>query len=87
MVLEMMLPQFFQRRNLKILDSWKNEVDKLNGEVKEQMNDIGKFAEFLSKLINNLMTKGNELTENMMKLKLYTKELLNAANKKMKEEK
>ena len=51
------------------------------------MNDIGKFAEFLSKLINSLMTKGNELTENMMKLKLYTKELLNAANKKMKEEK
>lgn len=87
MVLEMMLPQFFQRRNLKILDSWKNEVDKLNGEVKEPMNDIGKFAEFLSKLINSLMTKGNELTENMMKLKLYTKELLNAANKKMKEEK
>lgn len=59
-----------------------NEVDKLNGEVKEPMNDIGKFAEFLSKLINSLMTKGNELTENMMKLKLYTKELLNAANKK-----
>lgn len=87
MVLEMMLPQFFQRRNLKILDSWKNEVDKLNGEEKEPMNDMGKFAEFLSKLINSLMTKGNELTENMMKLKLYTKELLNAANKKMKEEK
>lgn len=87
LVQEMMLPQFFQRRNLKILDSWKNEVDKLNDEVKEPMNDMGRFAEFLSKLINSLMTKDNELTENMMKLKLYTKELLNAANKKMKEEK
>ena len=87
LVQEMMLPQFFQRRNLKILDSWKNEVDKLNDEVKEPMNDMGRFAEFLSKLINSLMTKGNELTENMTKLKLYTKELLNAANKKMKEEK
>ena len=87
LVLEMMLPQFFKMRNLKILDSWKNEVDKLNDEVKEPMNSMDKFAEFLSKLINSLMTKGNELTENMMKLKLYTKELLNAANKKMKEKK
>lgn len=86
-VLEMMLPQFFQMRNLKILMPWKNELDKMNGEVKELKDDMNKFVEFLSRLINDLMTKDNELIENMMKLKLYTKELLNAANEKMKEEK
>lgn len=87
LVMEMMLPQFFQMRNLKFLDPWKNELDKMNGKMKEWKDDMNRFVEFLSRLINNLMTKNNELTENMMKLKLYTKELLNATNEKMKEEK
>lgn len=85
LVLEMILPQYFQRRNLELLEPWKDEIDKLNGEVKDWKENTSKFVDFLSRLVQDMIAKGNKLMANMAKLRLYTNELLNVANKKIEE--
>lgn len=88
MVLEMVLPKLFENADISILKPWEEEVIRLavrnldRSEKKEKEE-----LDLLSTLFDDLMTSGNELMENMNRLRLYIKDFMSFATKKMSEEK
>lgn len=88
MVLEMVLPKLFKKANISILKLWNDEIVRLA--VKNQGDTISKpkdGLDVLCTLFEDLMASGNELMENMNRLRLYMKEFMDFATKKMSEEK
>lgn len=88
MVLEMVLPKLFEKANISILKLWGDEIVRLS--VKNPENTAGEQKEgldILCTLFDDLMTSGNELMENMNRLRLYMKDFMDFATKKMSEEK
>lgn len=88
MVLEMVLPKLFEKADISILKSWDEEMIRLaarNLDCSKKKENEG--LDILSTLFNDLMTSGNELMENMNRLRLYMKDFMDFAIKKMSEEK
>lgn len=87
-VLEMVLPKLFEKADISILKPWEEEMIRLaakNLDSSEKREKDG--LDILSTLFDDLMTSGNELMENMNRLRLYMKDFMNFATKKMSEEK
>lgn len=88
MVLEMVLPKLFEKANISILKLWNDEIVRLavknQGDTTSEQKD---GLDVLCTLFEDLMTSGNELMENMNRLRLYMKEFMDFATKKMAEEK
>lgn len=88
MVLEMVLPKLFEKANISILRLWGDEIVRLS--EKNSENTIGEQKDgldILCTLFEDLMTSGNELMENMNRLRLYMKDFMDFATKKMSDEK
>lgn len=83
MVLEMVLPKLFKKSDVSILKTWKEEVDRLAVAIPDDSNGKKDLFELISPLFEDLMSPGNELMENMNRLRLYMKEFMDFANKKM----
>lgn len=87
-VLEMVLPKLFEKADISILKPWEEELIRLaakNLDSSEKREKDG--LDILSTLFDDLMTSGNELMENMNRLRLYMKDFMDFATKKMSEEK
>lgn len=87
-VLEMVLPKLFEKADISILKPWEEEMIRLaakNLDSSEKREKDG--LDILSTLFDDLMTSGNELMENMNRLRLYMKDFMDFATKKMSEEK
>lgn len=88
MVLEMVLPKLFEKANISILKLWGEEIVRLSVKNSENTDDEQKDGlGILCTLFEDLMTSGNELMENMNRLRLYMKDFMDFATKKMSEEK
>ena len=88
MVLEMVLPKLFEKANISILRLWGDEIVRLSVKNSENTTDNQKDGlDILCTLFEDLMTSGNELMENMNRLRLYMKDFMDFATKKMSEEK
>lgn len=88
MVLEMVLPKLFEKANISILKLWGDEIVRLSVKNSETTADKQKDGlDILCTLFEDLMTSGNELMENMNRLRLYMKDFMDFATKKMSEEK
>ena len=88
MVLEMVLPKLFEKANISILRLWSDEIVRLSLKNSENTTDNQKDGlDILCTLFEDLMTSGNELMENMNRLRLYMKDFMDFATKKMSEEK
>ena len=88
MVLEMVLPKLFEKANISILKLWGEEIVRLSVKNSGNTDDEQKDGlGILCTLFEDLMTSGNELMENMNRLRLYMKDFMDFATKKMSEEK
>ena len=88
MVLEMVLPKLFEKANISILKLWGEEIVRLSVKNSGNTDDEQKDGlVILCTLFEDLMTSGNELMENMNRLRLYMKDFMDFATKKMSEEK
>lgn len=88
MVLEMVLPMLFEKANISILKLWGDEIVRLSVKNSGNTDDAQKDGlDILCTLFDDLMTSGNELMENMNRLRLYMKDFMDFATKKMSEEK
>lgn len=88
MVLEMVLPKLFEKANISILKLWGEEIVRLSVKNSENTDDEQKDGlGILCTLFEDLMTSGNELMEKMNRLRLYMKDFMDFATKKMSEEK
>lgn len=88
MVLEMVLPKLFEKANISILKLWGEEIVRLSVKNSGNTDDEQKDGlDILCTLFGDLMTSGNELMENMNRLRLYMKDFMDFATKKMSEEK
>ena len=88
MVLEMVLPKLFEKANISILRLWSDEIVRLSLKNSDNTTDNQKdVLDILCTLFEDLMTSGNELMENMNRLRLYMKDFMDFATKKMSEEK
>lgn len=88
MVLEMVLPKLFEKANISILKLWGDEIVRLSVKNSGNTDDEQKDGlDILCTLFGDLMTSGNELMENMNRLRLYMKDFMDFATKKMSEEK
>ena len=88
MVLEMVLPKLFEKANISILRLWSDEIVRLSLKNSDNTTDNQKDGlDILCTLFEDLMTSGNELMENMNRLRLYMKDFMDFATKKMSEEK
>lgn len=88
MVLEMVLPKLFEKANISILKLWGDEIVRLSVKNSGNTDDEQKDGlDILCTLFEDLMTSGNELMENMNRLRLYMKDFMDFATKKMSEEK
>lgn len=88
MVLEMVLPKLFEKANISILKLWGDEIVRLSVKNSGNTDDKQKDGlDILCTLFEDLMTSGNELMENMNRLRLYMKDFMDFATKKMSEEK
>ena len=88
MVLEMVLPKLFEKANISILKLWGDEIVRLSVKNSKTTADKQKDGlDILCTLFEDLMTSGNELMENMNRLRLYMKDFMDFATKKMSEEK
>lgn len=88
MVLEMILPKIFENSGVQILASWDEEVKKLEiNYPKDTIKEEGSVLDMLTTLFNNLMASGNNLMENTNRLRLYMKDFMDFANRKMTENK
>lgn len=88
MVLEMVLPMLFEKANISILKLWGDEIVRLSVKNSGNTDDEQKDGlDILCTLFEDLMTSGNELMENMNRLRLYMKDFMDFATKKMSEEK
>lgn len=86
MVLEMVLPKLFEQADISILESWENEMIRLAVKNLEKTIDEKKDVfSILTTLFEDLMASGNELMENMNRLRLYMKDFMDFATKKMSE--
>ena len=88
MVLEMVLPKLFEKADISILKPWEEEMIRLaarNLDCSKKKEKEG--LDILNTLFDDLMTSGNELMENMNRLRLYMKDFMDFATKKMSEEK
>lgn len=85
MVLEMVLPKLFKKSDVSILNTWKEEVARLAVTIPDDSNGKKDLFEMISPLFEDLMSPGNELMENMNRLRLYMKEFMDFANKEMAE--
>lgn len=87
-VLEMVLPKLFEKADISILKPWEEEMIQLAAKNLDCSEKRGKDGlDILSTLFDDLMTSGNELMENMNRLRLYMKDFMDFATKKMSEEK
>lgn len=87
-VLEMVLPKLFEKADISILKPWEEEMIRLaarNLDCSKKKEKEG--LDILNTLFDDLMTSGNELMENMNRLRLYMKDFMDFATKKMSEEK
>lgn len=88
MVLEMVLPKLFEKADISILKPWEEEMIRLAAKnLDSSKTKVKEGLDILSTLFNDLMTSGNELMENMNRLRLYMKDFMDFATKKMSEEK
>lgn len=88
MVLEMVLPKLFEKANISILKLWEDEVVRLAVKnFDKTIEDKVDGFSILCTLFKNLMTSGNELMENMNRLRLYMNDFMDFATKRMAEEK
>lgn len=88
MVLEMVLPKLFEKANISILKLWGDEIVRLSVKNSGNTDDEQKDGlDILCTLFEDLMASGNELMENMNRLRLYMKDFMDFATKKMSEEK
>lgn len=87
LVLEMILPELFEKSGVRILKHWKEEIGKLtvNPIVTQNGGEYGLTV--ITALFDSLMASGNELMENMNRLRLYMHDFMNFANKIMSERK
>lgn len=85
MVLEMVLPKLFKKSDVSILNTWREEVARLAVTIPDDSNGKKDLFEMISPLFEDLMSPGNELMENMNRLRLYMKEFMDFANKEMAE--
>lgn len=85
MVLEMVLPKLFKKSNVSILNTWKEEIVSIAVKIPNDSKGKKDIFETISPLFEDLVTPGNELMENMNRLRLYMKEFMDFANKKMAE--
>lgn len=88
MVLEMVLPKLFEKADISILKPWEEEMIRLaarNLDCSKKKEKEG--LDILNTLFDDLMTSGNLLMENMNRLRLYMKDFMDFATKKMSEEK
>lgn len=86
MVLEMVLPKLFEKADISILKPWEEEMIRLaarNLDCSKKKEKEG--LDILNTLFDDLMTSGNELMENMNRLRLYMKDFMDFATKKMSE--
>ena len=84
----MVLPKLFEKADISILKPWEEEMIRLaarNLDCSKKKENEG--LDILSTLFDDLMTSGNELMENMNRLRLYMKDFMDFAIKKMSEEK
>ncbi|MGN0496325.1 MAG: hypothetical protein ACI4GW_08895 [Lachnospiraceae bacterium] len=87
LVLEMILPELFVKSGVRILKHWKEEIEKLtvNPIVSGNKEEYGLTV--ITALFDSLMASGNELMENLNRLRLYMNDFMNFANKIMSERK
>ena len=87
LVLEMILPELFEKSGVRILKHWKEEIEKLtvNPIVSGNKEEYGLTV--ITALFDSLMASGNELMENLNRLRLYMNDFMNFANKIMSERK
>ena len=81
LVLEMILPELFEKSGVRILQHWKEEIGKMtvNPIVSSNKEEYGLTV--ITALFDSLMTSGNELMENLNRLRLYMDEFMKFANK------
>lgn len=69
MVMELFIPDVFKSYHISVLAPWKKEIEKIVDESKQE--------EVITKIFDSLVSSGNELMENMNKMRLFMKELTN----------
>lgn len=87
LVLEMILPELFEKSGVRILKHWKEEFGKLTVNPIATQNGGECGLTVITALFDSLMASGNELMENMNRLRLYMNDFMNFANKIMSESK
>lgn len=75
MAMELSMPDFFDKFNIKILDNWIQELNHLVPILGKVTNDKS-LLEVLTRYFRSLFSSGNELMRNMNKYRLYSQELL-----------
>lgn len=81
LILEMILPELFEKSGVRILQHWKEEIGKMtvNPIVSSNKEEYG--LSVITALFDSLMTSGNELMENLNRLRLYMDDFMKFANK------
>lgn len=69
MVMELFMPSIFKSYQISVLAPWRKEVEKLVAGVKER--------EAITRIFDSLVSPGNELMENMNRMRLFMKEFTN----------
>ena len=79
--MEMILPELFEKSGVRILQHWKEEIGKMtvNPIVSSNKEEYGLTV--ITALFDSLMTSGNELMENLNRLRLYMDDFMKFANK------
>lgn len=85
MVLELAMPKLFEKAGVHILQAWKAEIQKVSQKHTNIKVERYEGLEILTDIFDDLMETGNELMENMNRLRLYMNDFMESANKLMNE--
>ena len=81
LVLEMILPELFEKSGVRILQHWKEEIGKMTVKPIVSGNKEEYGLTVITALFDSLMTSGNELMENLNRFRLYMDDFMKFANK------
>lgn len=82
MAMELSMPDFFDKFNIKILDNWIKELNLLVPVLDKVTNDES-LLDALTRYFRSLFSSGNELMKNMNKYRLYSQELMDLVAHKL----
>ena len=87
MTMEIAIPRQFDELRIRILDSWKIELSKLQNSSRDyslQVCSEKSMLQLITDLFGSILSKDNLLFLNMNRVRLYKKELMESINDEIK---